>query len=345
MNAPTSACLRRADRLRQGRVGDVADQHVLERVLALAGQPAARGRAPRDPWPAASRASTAGRCSARRRRPPSPPRRSARPPRPTASPGARCAGASRAGPRAPSAPSPAAPRSPRTPSSTIRLTISSANSGLPPERLATSPVSSARVGRPLAEQGGDQFVRLIAPERVEGERGRVHPPAAPARAPVEQLVARHADEQRRAAPPARQVLDQVEHPLVGPVDVLDREDHRLATARGVDQRAHGGEQALAHLLRVLGLGAVEPRAGGGLDPERPAERRREPLRRLLGLSCRRRGPRSRRGAFARPRRRRRCRRSRTSRGRSRPAPSRRARRRRRGSCRGAPPAGARSRRP
>ena len=126
---------------------------------------------------------------------------------------------------------------------------------------------------------------LLAPERVEGQCGRVHPPAAPAGAPVEQLVARHADEQRRTPPPARQILDQVEHPLVGPVDVLDREDHRLLTAGGVDQRPHGGEQALAHLLRVVGLGAVEPRAGGGLDPERPAERGREPLRRLLGLTA------------------------------------------------------------
>ena len=46
---------------------------------------------------------------------------------------------------------------------------------------------------------------------------------------------------------------QVEHSLVRPVDVLDREHQRLLPAGSLDQRAHGGEDPVAHALRVLGV--------------------------------------------------------------------------------------------
>ena len=152
-----------------------------------------------------------------------------------------------------------------------------------------------------AEQRGDQRAGLLAGERLERDRGRVGPPAAPAGAAVEQLVAGQADDQHRAARPARQVLDQVEHPLVGPVDVLDAKSSGWRAAGGLDQRADGREQALAHLL-----GVVVPRAPGRpvaarrLDPERPPERRGEPLGGLGGGALGESAPRSRRRACARP---------------------------------------------
>ena len=94
----------------------------------------------------------------------------------------------------------------------------------------------------LAQQRADQRAGVLLGERVEGERGRVQAPAAPPGAAVEELVARQAHEQGRPAGPPGQVLDQVEHALVGPVDVLDGEDQRLAPARRLDQRSHAGEQ-------------------------------------------------------------------------------------------------------
>ena len=109
------------------------------------------------------------------------------------------------------------------PSSRMRLTISSANSGLPPERSATWRISSAwpLPASASPEERPDQLVRAVGPERVERDRGRVAAPAAPAGPAVEQLVAGQADQQHRPADPAGEVLDQVEHSLVGPVDVLD----------------------------------------------------------------------------------------------------------------------------
>ena len=112
------------------------------------------------------------------------------------------------------------------PSSRIRLTISSANSGIAAGALGhlrhelPGPVGSGAVAA-VGEQGGDQFAGLVAGKRLERDRRRVAPAAAPSRAAVEELVAGQADDQRRPAHPAGEVLDQVEHSLVRPVDVLD----------------------------------------------------------------------------------------------------------------------------
>ena len=135
----------------------------------------------------------------------------------------------------------------------------------------------------VRHQRPDELSRLGGPKRLERDRGRVEPAAAPASAAVEQLVARQADDQHRASHPARQVLDQVEHPLVGPVDVLDGEDHRLAPCRRLDQGADCREEPVAHLLRIVGLERVRHALPGRLDPEGSAERRRDSLRRLLGV--------------------------------------------------------------
>ena len=55
--------------------------------------------------------------------------------------------------------------------------------------------------------------------------------------------------------------------------------------RRLDQRAHGGEHPVAHLLRVLGVEAAasSTTSAADLDPERPGDQRRDALRRLVGL--------------------------------------------------------------
>ena len=53
----------------------------------------------------------------------------------------------------------------------------------------------------------------------------------------------------------------------------------------LDQRAHGGEQALAHLLRVLGLAAVGPEPPGGSIPSGRPSAAASRSGRLLGLAC------------------------------------------------------------
>ena len=137
------------------------------------------------------------------------------------------------------------------------------------------------------------------------------------------------------AHPARQVLDQVEHALVGPVDVLDR-DHHAAGAGSPPRPASAprrtGGRASAAGPRLVDAGRpsrarpaarcpsgraiVAASRSGGSSVSASETQRLDPAQELA----------------PRPARSRRCRRSRTGRGRSRRAPSRRARRRRRGSC-------------
>ena len=136
--------------------------------------------------------------------------------------------------------------------------------------------------RVARQEAGHELARLVGAQRVEEDRRRAAAPAAPRGPVLEQLVAGEAQEQQRAADPLRQVLDQVEHAVVGPVDVLEREDERLLARAGLHRRAHGREERLAQLLRVLAL----HRSGvvGDLDAEEARDERRPALDRLaLGL--------------------------------------------------------------
>src|SRR5215207_10609737 len=98
------------------------------------------------------------------------------------------------------------------------------------------PVRGAAI--PAGEEGGDELARLALRERLEGDGRVVAAPAAPARPSLQELVARQADDQRWPADPARHVIDQVEHSLVGPVDVLDRDHDWPALACRLDQRSN-----------------------------------------------------------------------------------------------------------
>ena len=89
------------------------------------------------------------------------------------------------------------------------------------------------------------------PARVERERlqqhgGRVDLAAAPAGTQLEQLGPGQAEQQqRRVARPLGQVLEQVEHGRLCPVDVLEHDDQRLARGQ-LEQPSHGSEGGLAH---------------------------------------------------------------------------------------------------
>jgi hypothetical protein len=69
----------------------------------------------------------------------------------------------------------------------------------------------------------EQTVRLVTRQRLEQDGRRVQLSPAPALAPVEQLGARHAEhEEGRVPREVRDVLDQVEERLLGPMDVVEQ---------------------------------------------------------------------------------------------------------------------------
>ena len=124
------------------------------------------------------------------------------------------------------------------------------------------------------QQRGDQLARVQLSE--SGSRKTVvasrRTPPQPG-APLEQLFPGQADLQHRRSRPLHEVLDQVEHPLVGPVDVLPHEHQRPLARETLDRCAHGGEERLA---RALGrprssAGSDSP---GALDPEQAPDQPR-----------------------------------------------------------------------
>ena len=135
-------------------------------------------------------------------------------------------------------------------------TISSTNSGLPSAAVrirsrspsSTSPASSPS-SRSLASRPSGSSRTVVG----------VQLPAGPARPAVEQLRARHAQQQDRCvARPVRDVLDQVEEGFFRPVQVVPHDDER-ALARGLLEQTSHRERDL--FLR-----------GDALVPEHDAER-------------------------------------------------------------------------
>ncbi len=113
-------------------------------------------------------------------------------------------------------------------SSSIR-TVSSMNSGLP----SVVPSTASRCS---GDSSADSLSASASTRVALSSRGSASSSiavartlaAAPGRALVEQVCAREAeDQQGNVLDPAREVLDQVEHRLLGPVDVLEHEHERL----------------------------------------------------------------------------------------------------------------------
>ena len=137
------------------------------------------------------------------------------------------------------------------------------------QRVAARALDQRRKhGLARRQQRRDQLLGLPGAQRVEHQlRGRAAA-AAPARAPVEQLVARQADQQQRRAHPLGEVLDRVEHSVVGPVDVLEGDHHRLARGHRLDSGSQRGEERLAQALGVL---AGRGQLARDLEADQPAD--------------------------------------------------------------------------
>ena len=97
-------------------------------------------------------------------------------------------------------------------------------------------VALGRVDDAIAERGSDvavvhqpldQILGLVVAQRGERDEGRAPPGCRPGRPGVEEVGAREAEEQDRgAAREAEDVLEQVEHRRLGPVDVVHHDDER-----------------------------------------------------------------------------------------------------------------------
>ena len=143
------------------------------------------------------------------------------------------------------------------------------------QRIAPGALGDKRHGGVVigrGEQPGDELVRLVAGQRLEAERRGVAPATSPLRPAFEQVVACQAEEKERRAHPLRKVLDQVEHAVVGPVDVLERDDQRPVLRDCLHDRADGSEEALTQALRVVV--ARECRRLGRAEAEQAGDRRR-----------------------------------------------------------------------
>ncbi len=145
------------------------------------------------------------------------------------------------------------------------------------QRVAAGPLRHRRdhlVASPPAagQQRRDQALRLLWAQRVEEQRRRASPAATPAGAAIEQLVARQAYDHQRRAHPLREVLDQVEHAVVGPVDVLEHERQRAAQGHRLDHRTHRGEEVLSRPRRVHRLAARIVRRGAEAEQARDERR-------------------------------------------------------------------------
>jgi hypothetical protein len=118
------------------------------------------------------------------------------------------------------------------------------------ERVAARPFEQgelclARKQRPLG-QCRDQPGGLVRGQRRERECGGVELASSPRRSALEQLQPRGADdEQRDAADPVDEMLDEVQQPLVGPLHVLEDEHERALLREGLEEASPRRERFLA----------------------------------------------------------------------------------------------------
>ena len=118
--------------------------------------------------------------------------------------------------------------------------------------------------REAGREAVEELLDLVRRERVEEERGEVATSRAPGRAPLGQLRARERqDEDRVGARPVEQILDEVEQPVVGPLQVLEQEDDRLARRHPLEEDPPGGEEIL--FVRCAPLGDAEEMREAGLE--------------------------------------------------------------------------------
>ncbi len=180
----------------------------------------------------------------------------------------------------------APPASSRPRSCTIR-TYSSAYSGFPPARASSADWSSAgSTERSMSRR--DQLRRLALGERRERDRRRVALPAAPAGAPLQQLGTggAHAEE-RDAAGPLDEVVDEIEQAVVRPLQVVEDEDERPSLRERLEELPPRCEDLGPPVAAELRLRRQARRAARGVRaPSRRRSDRRSPRRPPRGASAR-----------------------------------------------------------
>ena len=173
------------------------------------------------------------------------------------------------------------------PSSIRWRTISSRKNGLPSERSRIrrrTPSGSSST----SEQERDEPRALLAAQRVERQRAEAPPPSAPVGTRAEQVGTRGAEEEDRPVEPLGELVEDVEHRRVGPVEVLDDGDDRGAPCHRGEQRAPRGDAARG---RARAGRAMPSGSSGGRRPSVEARaaavrdgRRRAPASMLVSTS-------------------------------------------------------------
>ena len=123
----------------------------------------------------------------------------------------------------------------------------------------------------------DQARALCAAQWVERQRAEAPTPSAPVRARVEQLGARRAEEEEPAVEPLGELVEDVEHRRVGPVQVLHHGDDWGAHCHRDEQRPPRIHQLAVELPRVERCEGVARRP----QPQRRGQGRRA-ARRFAG---------------------------------------------------------------
>ena len=140
------------------------------------------------------------------------------------------------------------------------------------QRISTRALQQRRLGvgrqNRALEERSDEPGRLLVVERRQREREGVRLSSSPARPAREKLGAGRADdEDRNSAGPVDEVIDEVEEPLVGPVQVLEHEHERPLVRDRLEEAPPGRERLRAVVAAQLLLG-LEPdqRSEMALDP-------------------------------------------------------------------------------
>src|SRR5207248_8982879 len=89
---------------------------------------------------------------------------------------------------------------------------------------------------------------LSGRERVEVDGGGIALPAAPGGTLLKQLRAGGGDDHDRSLRPVRYVIDEVQEPVIGPLDVVQDQDEWIAGGEAFQEATPGLEQLLADLL-------------------------------------------------------------------------------------------------
>ena len=108
------------------------------------------------------------------------------------------------------------------------------------------------------QHGPEQAGRLVIRERRERQRRRIQLPATPARVLLEELGAGGAhDEHRHRSRPLREVIDEGDETVVGPVEVLEDENEGAPLGHRLEEPAPRRERLRPRLVaeRDVGPGA------------------------------------------------------------------------------------------